>query len=86
MDLTIPELTTNMIVVTPNDNIANITPYKKYIIVNMYKNLICIENDIGQITFYHSINFIEVDVFFSLSMYMTLSRLFNLSANPLKRT
>jgi len=85
MELSIPELSTNMIVVTPNDSIENITPYKKYVIINIYRNMVLLRNDEGSEIYYHSVNFIEVDIFFALSLYMTLTRMFNLSANPLKR-
>lgn len=82
MEFKIPELQPNMIVITANDDIIGITPYKKYVITNTYRNMVCVKNDLGIDTYYLNINFIEVDVFYCICLYLTFMRMLNLANFP----
>ena len=84
MNLSLPNLEVHMMVVTPYKTIENITPNKKYIIVGIDHDTIHLINDIGVSCKYKGLYFIEAEIFFSLSLYMTFVRILGISNIPLK--
>lgn len=84
MDFSMPELEVNMIVVTPYRTLPHITPNKKYVIAKLDDEILWIRNDYGEDTPYKAINFIEADVYFALSLYITFMRILNLTNKPLQ--
>ena len=86
MDFDIPSMKANMVVTTPYDNIPGIQPNKKYVIFKVSGDKVWIRNDKDIVQEYDSIDFIEADLYFALSLYMTFMRLLNLTNMPLKST
>lgn len=83
MDFFLPELEANMIVTTPYQTLPHITPNKKYAIVRIETDILWLRNDYDEVTPYRSINFIEADVFYALSLYITFMRILNLTNKSL---
>ena len=84
MDFGLPDLEKYMVVTTPYQTIPNITANKKYIILGTEKGMIQLRNDIGVIGIYSGIEFIEAEIFFALSLYLTFTRVLGLANLPLK--
>ncbi len=84
MDFNLPELEKHMVVTTPYQTIPNITANKKYIILGVDRNLVLLRNDVGAECLYSGLDFIEAEIFFALSMYMTFTRILGLANLPLK--
>lgn len=84
MNMILPGLEKHMVVITPYQLIPHITPNKKYIILEIDRDIISIRNDIGIVSRYSGIEFIEADIYFTLNLYMTFTRILNLSNRPLK--
>jgi len=84
MDLLLPDMEINMIITTPYQTLPHITPYRKYIITKLEDDILWLRNDYGEVTPYKGINFIEADVFFALSLYITFMKILNLSNKPLQ--
>lgn len=81
-DFFLPKLQMNMVVTTPYSTLPNITPNKKYIISKMERDIVWIKNDYQEIAPYKAIHFIEVDIFFTICLYMTFSKILGLSHKP----
>lgn len=84
MNFSLPDLEKFMVVTTPYQTIPNITANKKYVILEIRKNMIILRNDTGVLCPYSGIDFIEAEIFFALSLYMTFTRILNLANLPLK--
>lgn len=82
--LDLPILQVNMIVTTYYKNLPHITPNKRYIISKIEDDIIWLRNDYGETKPYKNIFFIEADVFFALSLYITFMRLLNLTNKSLE--
>ena len=82
MDFLLPDLEINMVVTTPYKTLTNITPNKKYIIHQMSQDTLWIRNDLDSIEPYKALYFIEADVYFALSLYITFMRVLNLTSKP----
>lgn len=83
MSMMLPGLEVHMVVITPYQLIPHITANKKYIILEIDKGMVRISNDLGDIGWYSGLEFIEADVYFSINLLMTFTRILNLSKNPL---
>ena len=83
MDFFLPELEVNMIVTTPYKTLPHITPNKKYVIHKLEQDIVWIQNDYRRIEAYKAIHFIEAEVFYALSLYITFMRILNLTNKPL---
>lgn len=83
MSFDIPDPRKSMIVASPHKYLPHITQNKRYIISEVEEDYVWIVNDYGQKSPYKAIHFMEVDVLFSLSLYITFMRLLNLSSKPL---
>lgn len=84
MDLSLPNLEVHMVVVTPYKIVENITANKKYIITRIDNDMVHIINDLGVSSKYKGLYFIEAEIYFSLSLYMTFVRILGISNLPLK--
>lgn len=84
MDLSLPNLEVHMVVTTPYKIISNITPNKKYMILGIDEDNILIRNDVGVECLYLGLYFIEADIFFALSLYMTYVRILGIANSPLE--
>lgn len=78
MEMDIPVLSKGMVVVTPYLNLTSITADKTYEIEGIYHEYILIKNDLGILHPYKSIMFIEADVYFSMLIFLTLIKLFDI--------
>jgi hypothetical protein len=84
MNFSLPNLEVHMVVVTPYKIIENITANKKYIILRIEDDIVYLINDLGVECRYRGIQFIEAEVFFALSLYMTFVKILGISSLPLK--
>lgn len=82
MNFDIPQISRNMIVASPHKNLPHITSNKRYVVTKVEEEYVWVRNDYGDITPYKAIHFIEADVLFALSLYITFMNLLNLSSNP----
>ena len=83
-NLSLPKLTVGMTVVTPTSDVTYLTADTKYIILAIEGNHIKIQDDTGEIRSYQSFLFIEPDVYYTMLLYLSVLRLFNLEPNDLK--
>lgn len=84
MSFSLPDLEKYMVVTTPYQTIPNITANSKYIILGIDRNLILLRNDAGVECLYSGIDFIEAEIYFALSLYITCTKMFGLANLPLK--
>ena len=82
MDFLLPDLEVNMIITTPYKTLTHITPNRKYVIHQISQDMLWIRNDADIIQPYRALYFIEADVFFALSLYITFMRVLNLTSKP----
>jgi hypothetical protein len=78
--LTIPDLTVGMVVITPTTLDPYLTEDTKYVVLSVIKDdLISIQDDTGEERLYQSHLFIEADVYYSMIMWLSIMRIFDLS-------
>lgn len=80
---TIPEMEVGLVVVTPT-NYKNITANKKYVVHKLGEGEIFLKNDIGEILPYSSYQFIEADLYFTMCLFSTMIRIFQLGNKAYK--
>lgn len=79
----IPEMKVGLVVVTPT-RLQHITPDRKYVIEKVDKNIIYITNDDDELTAYHSYQFMEADLYYTMCFFSTLITLYKLGAKAYK--
>lgn len=78
--LTIPDLTVGMVVITPNTMTPYLTEDKRYVVLAILQDdMISIQDDTGEERAYHSHLFIEADVYYSMIIWLSIMRIFELS-------
>ena len=82
--LILPDFKIGMVVTTPTTSMQYLTEDKKYIIQDIEDEWLMITNDIGETRYYRSHLFIETDVYYTMIMYLTMIRMFDLDVKPLK--
>lgn len=79
-NISIPEFKVGMVVVTPSSSKPFLTEDKKYVILSVADDkYIQIQDDTDEIRYYHAHLFIEADTYYSLTMWLSTMRIFNLS-------
>jgi len=76
--LSLPKYEVGMVVVAPSSNIPYITEDKKYVVLDVERDRLKIQDDSGDTRYYESFLFIEPDVYYSMTMYLTMLRMFDL--------
>jgi hypothetical protein len=78
--LTIPDLAVGMVVITPNTVTPHLTEDKRYVILSLDgDDWITIQDDLGEERSFQSHLFIEADVYYSMIMWLSIMRLFDMS-------
>jgi hypothetical protein len=78
--LTIPELSVGMVVITPTTLMPYLTEDKKYVVLAMDSDdWILIQDDTGETRHYQSHLFIEANVYYSMVLWLSLMRMFDIS-------
>jgi hypothetical protein len=71
----IKDFCVGMVVITPNSIYPGLTAYKKYIIQDVQDEWIRISDDTGQYRYYQSFLFMEPDIYHTMCLYMSISRI-----------
>ena len=82
-NLAIPELQIGMLVVTPSDNIPNITQDRRYVVEYISGEYIQVRNNIDEVKEYKAHLFIEADVYYTVLLWLTVIRLFDIDPKHL---
>jgi hypothetical protein len=78
--LTIPELSVGMVVITPTTLVPYLTEDKKYVVLSIDGDeWIQIQDDTGMTRHYQSHLFIEANVYYSMVLWLSLMRMFDIS-------
>jgi hypothetical protein len=78
-NLDISTLTVGTIVVG-GIGVVGISQEKLYVVEQVIGDQILLNNDLNRKRWYRSLHFIEADLYFSITLYLTLSRLLNLKS------
>lgn len=79
-NLTIPELSVGMVVITPTTLMPYLTEDKKYVILAIDgDDWVQIQDDTETIRHYQSHLFIEANVYYSMVLWLSLMRMFDIS-------
>jgi hypothetical protein len=73
--LLIKDFEVGMIVITPNDIHPGLTAHRRYVIEDVAEDWIKILDDTDESRYYQSFLFIEPDVYYTITMFMTMTRL-----------
>jgi hypothetical protein len=83
-NLDIPEFSVGMVVVTPTTLVPNLTADKKYVILALSNDdWIMIQDDTGETRYFQSHLFIEANVYYTMVMWLSSMRLFEISHKDL---
>jgi len=78
--LTIPDLAVGMIVITPMTISPYLTEDKRYVVLSVIQDdWITIQDDTGEERAHRAHLFIEADVYYSMMIWLTIMRIFELS-------
>jgi hypothetical protein len=75
--LLIKDFQPGMVVITPNSIHPVLTKHKNYIVLDVIDDHIKIMDDTGAKRYYQAYLFIEPGVYYTIALYMTISRLFS---------
>jgi hypothetical protein len=78
------DISIGTVVVTPTQSIITLTPDKKYVVQDVEPDWIMIEDDAGDLRYYRTHLFLEANLYYTISMYVILNRLLNLTGKLLK--
>jgi hypothetical protein len=80
--LAIPELIVGMVVVTPSSCLPSLTEDKRYVILDLSSDdWVLIQDDSGETRYYQAHLFIEANVYYSMLIWLTLVRMFDIPLN-----
>ena len=80
---TIPDMEVGLVIITPV-RYRNITTNKPYVVEKTGNGTIFIRNDVGELTEYNSYQFMEADLYFTISLFSTTIKIFRLGDKAYK--
>lgn len=82
-NLVLPTFTIGMVVITPANNVPHLTEDRKYIILDIDKDWVKIEDDTEEARYYQSHLFIEADIYYNMLLWLTLMRCLDMNPKDL---
>ena len=74
----LPDFQVGTIVITTTPNSPYLTEDQKYVILDVEGDWIQIEDDSGEVRYYQSHLFIEVNIYYNMLLWLMLIRLFDI--------
>lgn len=82
-NLTLPDFSVGMMVVSPASNLPHITEDRKYIVIDVEDGWIMLKDDTDDVRYYQSHLFIEADVYYNMMLWLAMMRLFDINPKEL---